>query len=566
MKKVLLIILYAIFFNVSTINAFPVLAIDLSYTHIGSASYLITAKVYRDCNSVSPGAIFSVRCVSSQNMSYTYTANLNLVSSLGQEVTPICNQSSSYCRNGNINGVDLYVYQKVLNLAPQDSWTIEPLFHFCRLGVTTITGSSCSNLYTEVVINTLNAQVNSSPVISNHLLYEVNTNQLVKYNIGAVDPDGDRLVYSFYTPTTSSTGTILNYNNPFSANNFLSSSTPITLDSLTGEITFTPNAALTTLFGIKIDEWRTINGVLVKIGTIYHEEALKVTASNSYIPVLSGMNFLNLPTYNINDTVYYTEVYAEDSVSFTIAGFDADTTYQAQIFSIDWNQGISGASFNVYNNSTDSTFARFDWKTSILDISTDAKSFSVIIQDSACPYNLRQVYTYSLKVIPPALNIGSDTTICLSQHITLDADSGAYNYLWSTGDTTQTIAINGALLGLGIYSYSVARTGYGQVLYDTLVVTIDACIGMFEKIETEIVRVFPNPNNGVFEIEIKSQFNKDYNLSIYNSVGILVYSQQFDNTKQEPRFEINLSNQQKGVYYLQISNQEKISIKKVIIN
>jgi hypothetical protein len=52
-------------------------------------------------------------------------------------------------------------------------------------------------------LNNLNAPCNSSPTFSNIPIVVANNNELLTYSHGAVDPDGDSLVYSFfYTKNT----------------------------------------------------------------------------------------------------------------------------------------------------------------------------------------------------------------------------------------------------------------------------------------------------------------------------------------------------------------------------
>lgn len=62
----------------------------------------------------------------------------------------------------------------------------------------------------------------------------------------------------------------------------------------------------------------------------------------------------------------------------------------------------------------------------------------------------------------PSVNLGNDTTLCPGDSILLDAGSGFSNYLWNTGDTTQTIWTSGA------GSYWVTITDNGSTASDTL--------------------------------------------------------------------------------------------------
>ncbi len=60
--------------------------------------------------------------------------------------------------------------------------------------------------------------------------------------------------------------------------------------------------------------------------------------------------------------------------------------------------------------------------------------------------------TASVTVIQmPVVNLGLDDTICIGNTITLDANNAGYNFLWSTGATTETIDVTSA----GTYSVFV---------------------------------------------------------------------------------------------------------------
>ncbi len=68
---------------------------------------------------------------------------------------------------------------------------------------------------------------------------------------------------------------------------------------------------------------------------------------------------------------------------------------------------------------------------------------------------------------PQTVNIGNDTTICDGTSIILDAGNAGMKYLWSTGDTTQTINVNTT----GNYSVTV-RNSQGYPVTDSKQVTV----------------------------------------------------------------------------------------------
>ncbi len=76
---------------------------------------------------------------------------------------------------------------------------------------------------------------------------------------------------------------------------------------------------------------------------------------------------------------------------------------------------------------------------------------------------------FSAKKFTP--NLGRDKTITLDDTLILDA--GKYGpYLWSTGDTTQTIRIIGRNLGTGNYNYSVAIRKQSCLTRDTVSIEV----------------------------------------------------------------------------------------------
>lgn len=68
---------------------------------------------------------------------------------------------------------------------------------------------------------------------------------------------------------------------------------------------------------------------------------------------------------------------------------------------------------------------------------------------------------------PPVVNLGADTVICPSASVVLNAGNPGLKYLWSTGDTTQTITVSTS----GTYTVTV-RNSQGYPVTDSRVVTL----------------------------------------------------------------------------------------------
>ncbi len=76
--------------------------------------------------------------------------------------------------------------------------------------------------------------------------------------------------------------------------------------------------------------------------------------------------------------------------------------------------------------------------------------------------------------------------------------------------------------------------------------------------------IFPNPNNGSFNIKLKSNSDKDINVQIYDIRGRSIFNNSYVSSTDFNQ-EINLNNAQSGVYLVKVSNGLKETIKKIII-
>ncbi|RLD63118.1 MAG: hypothetical protein DRI84_10080, partial [Bacteroidetes bacterium] len=216
--------------------------------------------------------------------------------------------------------------------------------------------------------------------------------------------DGDSLVYSFSSPKKSILSSVV-YSFTWSAAGFLTSSSPggVTLDAITGDICFKPTMNMTSITGIKIEEWRTINGTPTLIGTTFRDIQFHVKSCDNEIPVLSGMDTLNTHTYNPNDTIYHRQWAIDQTIDFDINGFDADTAIPGcnahpEEFSISWNNGIPSATFTPFYNPSDSAYAHFHWVPTFSDVASSPHCFTASIQDGACPYMGFQTFAYCITI------------------------------------------------------------------------------------------------------------------------------------------------------------------------
>ena len=563
MRKAILFLFINLFFLSQYATASPFAGAEYKLTHIGGNTYKIQFTFYRNCNYINSPAALLFTFTNSLDPSHNFTNLIPKDVTSGFEITPVCNSYSSKCSNGTDNNLAIQKYTYIGQVTiPPGIWTIKHA-SCCRNPLTTTTNNSSSS-YTEIFeFNNTSAIQNQTAYFSNPPFIILNKDEDFTYNCGIIDPDNDSLYISFYAPYQS-IGNSVNYISPYSSTNFLSSSIPITINHQTGEIHLKPNINLNTIVGIKVEEWRVVNNVMTNIATNHRNIEVQVYSNANQYPKLSGFNFQD-NHYSTNDTIYSAEIQANQKIEFNICGIDPDAaTSQNGVFNISWNHAVDADTFIIYHNATDSAYAHYEWTPELDDISTKKQYFTVAVRDKACPYNAIQIFTYGLNVRPPQLNLGNDTLICLYNTLVLNADSGNYSYLWSTGDTTQSIILNQSNLTLGNQSISVIRSGYGYIDYDTIQVQASTCQTINNSNQNSSFKVFPNPSNGVFSIEIEKIDITVTDISITNSEGKEVYSRKILNYNGE-RFDIDISNLAKGIYIILLKSNEARLTKSIII-
>jgi len=92
----------------------------------------------------------------------------------------------------------------------------------------------------------------------------------------------------------------------------------------------------------------------------------------------------------------------------------------------------------------------------------------------------------------------------------------------------------------------------------------DPVLGM-NSVKFEIFSISPNPNNGKFNINLKSNSGKDIHIDIYDIRGVKVLSKVFDHELNFSN-EIHLKNINAGIYLIDVTDEDSRGIKKIIVD
>ena len=162
----------------------------------------------------------------------------------------------------------------------------------------------------------------------------------------------------------------------------------------------------------------------------------------------------------------------------------------------------------------------------------------------------------------PVINLGNDTSICAGQSIVLDAGIPAATYLWSTGETTQSITADSSGTGYGSRDYWVSVSDGSECDgHDTIKVTYDDCTGLTGHDLTSWVSVFPNPAENQFLLDISGHDGGTWQLFSMDGIEVLMSDIASDHYVTT----VNISAMPKGIYFLRVQKEGHIIVKKLII-
>lgn len=182
--------------------------------------------------------------------------------------------------------------------------------------------------------------------------------------------------------------------------------------------------------------------------------------------------------------------------------------------------------------------------------------YSVIITDVDDCTSERLISIESYDIIP--ITLREDTVLGLMDTLIIDAGYGFSSYLWSTGDTSQSILISTNEYEHGVLSFSVTVTDeFGCENSDTVQVTYIDNESVPEVINSNAITLFPNPTTGEINIYgVECEYVK-----ILNIQGKLI--KQFENTNKD--ISIDLSQEAKGVYLVKLISGKTVYSHKVIL-
>ncbi|MEI8137745.1 MAG: T9SS type A sorting domain-containing protein, partial [Bacteroidota bacterium] len=156
----------------------------------------------------------------------------------------------------------------------------------------------------------------------------------------------------------------------------------------------------------------------------------------------------------------------------------------------------------------------------------------------------------------PTVSVVSSTSIiCVGGTASLTA-SGASTYSWNTSSTNTVIAISPTVNT----TYTVTGTSSNSCKnIATITQSVSACTGLNNNGASTIgALVYPNPNTGLFTIELNNGSVK--NFEVMDVTGRIVLA----NTTSNDKVDLNINTLANGIYYVKIQSNNSFEVIKIV--
>tara|TARA_B100001250_G_scaffold24992_2_gene20727 strand:- start:70 stop:4356 length:4287 start_codon:yes stop_codon:yes gene_type:complete len=289
-------ILFSVFLIINIkIYATHAAGMDIAYEcitqGINSDTYKVTIKFYRDCEGIaapnSHPLDYSSSCGSGTTTLYLVGGAVN--------INPNC---QSYCNGGNGLGIEQYTYEGTITLAHCSNWLLSVCEAARNDVISTIIAPDQQDLCVQATLNNT-TYCNNSPTFSQYPTPFICAGNYYCYNNGAIEIDGDSLVYTLITPLNTANGGTVTYIAPYSAINPVGGGS--SFDPATGNLCVTPPNIISSVVAIEVSEYR--NGIL--IGSIIRDIQINSFPCTAVAPpLLTGID--TTITVDINNLSTYT--------------------------------------------------------------------------------------------------------------------------------------------------------------------------------------------------------------------------------------------------------------------
>jgi PKD repeat protein len=216
--------------------------------------------------------------------------------------------------------------------------------------------------------------------------------------------------------------------------------------------------------------------------------------------------------------------------------------------------GANGLSLYTFTTtadlSADGTYNVTGWSSLVNDFNNSNDTFKVTVFNQSAP---DAIFTSEV--------IGGDLTV----NNTSDEGLAATTYAWNFGDGFTSGDKNPTHTYAAAGTYNLSLVAVNACGTDSMKTTITVtAVGINNTVNAKNVMVYPNPNNGQFNVDFQLDLRDNVTVKIVNLNGQTVYSNNIGNTSAE-NLSIDLSELAAGVYTLKVEGVNTQITKKISV-
>ncbi|MCC6370711.1 MAG: T9SS type A sorting domain-containing protein [Bacteroidia bacterium] len=283
----------------------------------------------------------------------------------------------------------------------------------------------------------------------------------------------------------------------------------------------------------------------VNSGSICSGQSFVILPSGASTYTISGGSFTVSPLSSSSYTVNGTSAQGCNAVNPAISSVTVNVT---PTLSVNSGSICSGQTFSIVPSGAN-TYTVSGGSTTVSPLNSSSYTVTGTSVDGCLASN-SVVSTVTVYALPVMTVVSTRSTICVGESNTLTV-SGASSYSWSSSASGASVVISPTVTT----AYSVVGTSTnGCSSTNTVSQTVDLCAGIANNgVGLNVgITVFPNPNNGRFEILLPGLTN--VTVEVYSLVG----QQIIRVTDVSTSASVNLTNYDNGIYFVKVIENNKI--------